>query len=159
MLLNITWLVAGYFLLRKPAGHLSVLWYALFRWGAFWLLLGTVFEAYEGGIRKDSATYSYFFLTSGLAFMTLIFFSVWFDALRLCRVLKYLTQCGQNPMVAYVAGTFVIFPLLSLIGLMPFINQLAAISPWYGLLKGLIITGGMMAVTVFTVRMKWFWKT
>lgn len=159
LLLNIMWLIAGYLFLRKSSDGLGKLWYSLFRWGAFWLLLGTIFEAYEGGIRKDSATYSYFFLTSGLAAMTLIFFSVWFESLQLSRVLKYVTRCGQNPMVAYVAGTFVVFPILSIVGLMPLINQLAAVSPWYGLLKGLIITGGMVAVTVFTVRMKWFWKT
>jgi hypothetical protein len=62
-------------------------------------------------------------------------------------------------MVAYVAGGFVVFPLLAIFGLMPYINDLYKITPWLGIVKGLIITSGMMAVTVFTVRKKWFWKT
>ena len=42
--------------------------------GTFLLLLGLFFEAYEGGIRKDASTYSYYFVTSGLAFFTLLCF-------------------------------------------------------------------------------------
>jgi len=61
--------------------------------------------------------------------------------------------------LAFVAGTFLVVPVLALVGLMPHINKLYEISSWLGIAKGLIITGGMMAVTVFTVRKKWFWKT
>jgi len=86
-------------------------------------------------------------------------FSVIDDYFGKGKYFRYLAECGQNPMVAYVAGTFLVVPLLVFTGLMPHINRLHEITPWFGLLKGIIITGGMMAVTVFTVRKKMFWKT
>ncbi|MFZ4583101.1 MAG: DUF5009 domain-containing protein, partial [Paludibacter sp.] len=159
LLLNIVFGSAAYFLLRKPKHSLSRLYFRLFQWGIFWLLLGTVFEAFEGGIRKDHATMSYFFVTAGLAIFTLIFFSVIMDYFGNKRLFRYVAEIGQNPMLAYVAGTFLVVPVLALVGLMPHINKLYEISPWLGIAKGLIITAGMMAVTVLTVRRKWFWKT
>ena len=49
-------------------------WRKLFVAGAYLLMLGLFFEAYEGGIRKDDSTYSYYFVTAGLAFMAMIAF-------------------------------------------------------------------------------------
>ncbi len=40
--------------------------YGIFQWGVSWLLLGLVFKPYEGGIKKDHATVSYYFLITGL---------------------------------------------------------------------------------------------
>lgn len=102
---------------------------------------------------------SYFFVTTGLAIFTLIFFSVVMDYFSKKRIFRYVAEIGQNPMLAYVAGTFLVVPVLALVGLMPHINKLYEISPWLWIAKGLIINGVMMAVTVFTVRKKWFWKT
>lgn len=157
--MNISLGIVAYLLLRNPKHSLSRLYFRLFQWGIFWLLLGTVFEAFEGGIRKDHATMSYFFVTSGLAIFTLIFFSVVIDYFKNKKIFRYISEIGQNPMLAYVAGTFLVVPFLALIGLLPQINKLYEISPWMGIVKGLIITGSMIAVTVFTVRRKWFWKT
>jgi len=159
LILNIAFSIAGYILLRKPIHSLSRLYFSLYKWGIFWLMLGTAFEAFEGGIRKDSATMSYFFVTSGLAIFTLLFFSFVIDYFGNKKLFRYISECGQNPMVAYVAGTFFVVPILVFTGLMPHINTLHEITPWFGILKGVIITFGMMAVTVFTVRRKWFWKT
>jgi predicted acyltransferase len=159
LVLNIVYGILLYFLLRNPKNALSRLYYSLLQWAIAWLLLGTVFETFEGGIRKDDATMSYFFVTAGLAIFTLIFFSIIMDYFGNKKIFRYLTESGQNPMVAYVAGTFLVIPIFAFVGLLPHINKLYEITPWFGLLKGLIITGGMMAVTVFTVRRKWFWKT
>jgi len=159
LVLNVVFGIMLYYLLRNPKNSLSRLYYSLLQWGISWLLLGNVFEAFEGGIRKDYATMSYFFFTAGLAIFTLIFFSIVIDYFGNKKIFRYVTESGQNPMVAYVAGSFVVFPLLALCGIMPWINNLYEITPWLGIVKGLIITSGMMAVTVFTVRRKWFWKT
>ena len=159
LVLNVVFGIMLYFLLRNPKNSLSRLYYSLFQWGITWLLLGNVFEAFEGGIRKDHATMSYFFVTAGLAIFSLIFFSIVIDYFGNKKIFRYVAESGQNPMVAYVAGGFVVFPLLAIFGLMPYINDLYKITPWLGIVKGLIITSGMMAVTVFTVRKKWFWKT
>ncbi len=159
IVLNVLFGFTGYFLLRAPKHSLTRLYYSLYQWGISWLLLGNVFEAFEGGIRKDHATMSYFFVTAGLAIFTLLFFSIIIDFFGNKKLFRYIVESGQNPMVAYVAGSFVVFPLLAIFGLMPFINELYEITPWLGLVKGLIITSGMMAITVLTVRKKWFWKT
>lgn len=156
---NLLMCASGYWLLNKPATSLSRFYRSIYNWGVFWLLLGTAFEAFEGGVRKDNATMSYFFITTGLAVMALLFFSVVIDYFGNKRIFRYIIESGQNPMVAYVAGTFVVLPLLIFSQLMPFINQLHEVTPWFGLFKGLIITSGTVAITVFTVRKKWFWKT
>ena len=159
IVLNLAMGISGYFLFRSPKHSLSRLYFNLFQWGIFWLLLGNVFEAFEGGICKDIATMSYFFISTGLAIFTLIFFSIIIDYFSNNKLFRYIIESGQNPMVAYVAGSFVVLPILVFTGLMPYINQLYEITPWLGIVKGLIITSGMMAITVFTVRKKWFWKT
>lgn len=149
----------GLLLLRSNASGQTKKYHELFSWGTGWLLFGLIVEAHEGGIRKDHATLSYFFVTSGLAIFTYLFFSILTDYFGKGKLVRYITDCGKNPMVAYVAGSFVMVPLLSVTQLMPLINQLPGIHPWLGLVKGIVITGGMMALTVFTVRKKWFWKT
>ena len=159
VLLNLAFGLAVYYLLRKPTHILTRLYFQLYQWGICWLLLGTAFEAFEGGIRKDHATMSYFFVTSGLAIFTLMFFSIVMDYFDNKRLFRYIAEIGQNPMLAYVAGTFLVVPVLALVGLMPHINQLYELSSWLGIAKGMIITSGMIAVTVVTVRRKWFWKT
>ena len=159
LMLNLGLGLIGYFLFRQPKHSLGRLYFSLYQWGLSWLWLGIVFEAFEGGIRKDHATISYFFVTVGLAIFTLIFFSIVMDYFRNNKLFRYIVESGQNPMVAYVAGTFVVLPILVFTGLMPPINKLYEITSWFGILKGLILTGGMMAITVFTVRKKWFWKT
>ncbi|NDP22717.1 MAG: DUF5009 domain-containing protein [Paludibacter sp.] len=159
LIINLLFGTIGLFLLREPKHSLSRLYYKLFQWGITWLLLGNVFEAFEGGIRKDHATMSYFFVIVGLAIFTLIFFSIVIDYFDNKRPFLYIVESGQNPMVAYVAGSFVVFPILAIMGVMPWLNDLYQITPWFGFVKGVIITSGMMAITVFTVRKKWFWKT
>lgn len=159
IVLNILYGISLYYLLRNPSHSICRLYYGLFQWGVAWLLLGNVFEAFEGGIRKDHATMSYFFVTAGLAIFTLIFFSIVIDYFENKKIFRAVTEIGQNPMAAYVAGTFFVVPVLTFTGLMPYINKIYEITPWFGLVKGLIITGGMIVVTVVTVRKKLFWKT
>lgn len=151
-------LIFGLVILRKGSGSYTQLWKKLFESGAYLLLLGLFFEAYEGGIRKDHSTYSYYFVTSGLAFMSLIFFSVVCDFFQKSRFFRFLVMSGQNPMIAYVASAMLIMPLLSLLGiadLLAFFNS----NPWLGFLKGLMITTLVTLVTMFFTRIKWFWRT
>ncbi|MCS2194179.1 hypothetical protein NXW20_00280 [Bacteroides faecis] len=79
-------------------------WYRLFKAGAYLVLLGLAFEAYEGGIRKDPSTYSYYFLSAGLAFMAMIAFSIMCDIYSWRRLTRPLEYAGQNPMIAYVSA-------------------------------------------------------
>lgn len=126
--------------------------------GTYLLLLGLFFEAYQGGIKKDSSTYSYYFVTSGLAFFALLFFSVIAKRKYLSAVSTYLSYNGKNPMVAYIAGNLLLLPLLSLTNTKQFwdaMNQNALM----GFAKGVIFTGIVSLITIFFVKRKWFWKT
>jgi len=58
---------AGWWLMSKPANDIERLFHKLFNWAIYWLVLGLIFEPYEGGIKKDRATMSYYFVSAGCA--------------------------------------------------------------------------------------------
>lgn len=151
-------LVIGGVVLREQSTSYGKLWNRLFLTGAVFLLLGLFFEAYEGGIRKDSSTYSYYFVTSGLAFMALIVFSVLCDYFNCRKSTSFLVMAGQNPMIAYVAPSMVVLPILKILNLMPFLNAFGA-NAWLGFLRGLVITALVTLLTMFFTKIKWFWRT
>ena len=149
---------AGAWLLRQPGTDVERLYQQLFRWGTYWLVLGLIFEPYEGGIRKDHATLSYYFVTAGLAHCVLIGFSIIIDRFRHRRWLQLLIDNGQNPMIAYAGINNFITPVLALTLVLNWSADHAT-TPWLGLLRGLTITL-LMAVTVsFLTRRKIFWRT
>ena len=151
-------LVFGMLLLRKSTGDYERLWKKLFYTGGYLLLLGLFFEAFEGRIRKDHSTYSYYFVTSGLAFMALLFFNILCDYYPCRRALKFLIMAGQNPMIAYVATSLVVMPLLGLLGMTPYLELLDG-NAWLGFLKGVVLTVLSAGVAVLFTRIRWFWKT
>lgn len=145
------------FYLLKRAHALQGKLYKFAQAGFYLLLLGLFFEAYEGGIKKDFSTYSYYFVTTGLSFFMLIAFY----GLQLTKVGSYIVHYlginGRNPMVAYVAGNLLLIPLLHLTGGMEYLDRLSG--TWTGFMRGIIFTGIISLITVFFVQRKWFWKT
>ena len=135
----------------------SIYWGKLFRAGAYLLLLGLFFEAFEGGIRKDHSTYSYYFVTSGLGFIAMISFSILCDMYRVAW-LKPLEMAGQNPMIAYVATNVAIMPLLHVVGLADWLNYLGG-TPFLGFMRGAVLTSLAILLAMFFTRIKWFWRT
>lgn len=126
--------------------------------GTYLLLLGLLLESYEGGIKKDPSTYSYYLVTSGLAFFSLVAFTVMFKRSYTSGVSTYLALNGKNPMVAYVAGNLLLLPVLQLTHTKPYwdaMNQNAIM----GFLKGVVFTGVVSLITIFFVKRKWFWKS
>ena len=149
---------AGWWLLSRPRNVTEQLYRDLFQWAIYWLVLGLTFEPYEGGIKKDRATLSYYFVTSGLALCVFIAFSLIIDVFRRRRWLQLLIDNGQNPMIAYAGINNFITPILALTGGAAALSQFA-ITPWRGFTKGLIITL-LMALTVSVLtRRKIFWRT
>lgn len=151
-------LIVLYKLLQKSTTGFELLWKKLFIAGAYCLMLGLFFEAYQGGIRKDDSTYSYYFVTSGLAFFGVLFFSIVFDYYKHTKATQFLILSGQNPMIAYVANALVVMPLLTLITLTDYFeifNQ----GPFMGVLKGVLLTALSVGITVFFSKIKWFWRT
>lgn len=158
LLTSIFLLLAGILALHKEDGYNRKLWRNLFLAGAYLLILGLCFEAYEGGIKKDPPSYSYYFVTSGLAFMALLAFNIICDFYGCIRSTKFLVMSGQNPMIAYVAGDLLIMPVAGLLGITPLLHYFNT-NVALGFLRGVILTGIAVLVTLFFTRIKWFWRT
>ena len=137
---------------------IALLWKKLFNAGAYLLLLGLCFEPFQEGIKKDPATFSYFFVTSGLAFMGLLFLSIVCDYFRCVRSTRFLVMSGQNPMIAYVVGDLFILPLANIIGIAPLLSYFHQ-NAGLGFLQGVILTGLSVSATMFFTKIKWFWRT
>ncbi|MGE5497539.1 MAG: DUF5009 domain-containing protein, partial [Syntrophothermus sp.] len=149
---------AGWYLLKKDENETERLYKSLFNWASYWLLLGICFEAFEGGIKKDKSTLSYYFVTSGLAVCAYIVFSVLTDIFRKNKYLSLLTGSGQNPMIAYIGGSNLIMPLLAITSAGSILNYML-INPWLGFIKGVIFTF-LVALTAWIFsRKNHFWRT
>ncbi len=151
-------LILNYYLMKNPFTKTEKLFKELFIWAIYWIVLGLFFEPYEGGIKKDKATLSYYFITSGLAICTIIFFSIIIDVFKKQKWVQLLIDNGQNPMIAYAGVNNFIIPVLSITGLMSLLNTMA-ITPWLGFLKGLIITFLLALFVSLCTRLKIFWRT
>ena len=149
---------AGWRLLQKPLNETERLFQKLFHWAIYWLALGLVFEPWEGGIKKDHPTLSYYFVTSGLAICTLIGFSILIDVFQQKRWLRLLIDNGQNPMIGYAGINNFITPVLALTGGAALLTQFAT-TPWRGFCKGAIIILLMALAVSFLTRNKIFWRT
>lgn len=149
--------------LISAAARMTGLWRPLLQKltdaGAFLLLLGLMIEAFQGGIRKDDPTYSYYFATSGMAFYCLTALYIICDIYNLKRLTAPLTMAGKNPMIAYVATSLLIMPVLDLAGIGDKYIGFWASDPWLGLARGIILTILATAVAMFFTKIKWFWRT
>ena len=125
--------------------------------GFLLMLIGIALDPVDGGITKDHCNLSYLFTTSGMAALTVAFF--------LLLEFKWniqdagLTGCGQNPMMAYTVTSFLTTPLLSLVGIAPWLNTICIGSPFWGIMRGLIYTLLMVLITTFFTKKKLFWRS
>jgi len=115
-------------------------------------------EPYEGGIKKDKATMSYYFVTTGLALGVLILFTILVDVFKARRSIQLLIDNGQNPMIAYAGINNFIIPVLALTGVGTLVDRMV-VTPWLGFLKGLIITLLLALCVSLCTRKKIFWRT
>lgn len=150
---------AGWALFSNPSNSSERLLRSLYQWGACWLILGLIFEPYEGGIKKDGATMSYYFVTDGLAIFMLIAFTIIIDIKRHSKWFAALViENGQNPMIAYVGGAHLLMPIMVLTGIATLIEPVskgAAAGTIVAVIQTLIIA---LVVCVFT-KCKIFWRT
>jgi predicted acyltransferase len=148
----------GAWLLSKPSNQTESLYKGLFQWAAYWLVLGLVLEPYEGGIKKDHATLSYYFVSSGLAICAFIALSILMDGFRRQRWLRLLLDNGQNPMIAYAGINNFTIPVLQLVGAVSLMDHFAT-SPWRGFCKGAVITLFTAVTVSLLTRLKILWRT
>ncbi|MBR5465342.1 MAG: DUF5009 domain-containing protein [Alistipes sp.] len=130
---------------------------ALFVLGMVLLLIGLVAEPLEGGIKKDHATISYFFVTGGLASFVLVA-SLALE-LRFGIRFRALEACGANPMFAYTASGYLITPIATLTSLSVLIERFATLTPWCGFWRGVLFAILVIAVTYPFTRKNYYWKS
>lgn len=120
------------------------------------LIVGSLLEPFEGGIKKDPNTLSYLFSTAGLGTLLLAGFCAW----ERCRSgvigLKPMAVVGINPMVAYLAISS-LFPPLWHFTIGPWMNSITP-GPGLGMLNAtvqIVLFGLIIAVfTRFKIMMK-----
>lgn len=144
----------GSFLVQKEGDRFDNLAAYLFRVGVPLLMIGLFAEPVGGGIRKDSPTFSYFFVTPGLASWCLASLSVFGRSIS-GPVWRLFRDTGANPIMAYVVVTNLTWGVVGLTGLEDLVYG-ATKEPWqltgYALLKTLFVAG----VTAWFSRRKVF---
>lgn len=130
---------------------------ALFALGVVLLLIGLVAEPLEGGIKKDHATISFFFVTGGLASFVLV--AALALELRFGIRFRALEACGANPMFAYTASGYLITPIATLTSLSVLIERFAALTPWCGFWRGVLFALMVIVVTYPFTRKNYYWKS
>ena len=130
----------------------------LLAFGLYWLFLGLIFEPFEGGIKKDHSTLSFYFVTTGLAVLMLLSLTIWLDQLNRHKAWSLLVDAGQNPMIAYVGIANAIWPVLYLTRLQDLLLA-ATPTPWLGFIRGVVLTVVLALLTQFFTRHRLVWRT
>jgi predicted acyltransferase len=140
------------YLFKNAASQQEQLLKKIFLWGFYFLILGLAFEPFEGGIKKDHATISYYFVSTAMSIFLLIAFHLIIESLGKRKYLNLLIANGQNPMIAYAGISNLIPPILALTYIGELLNYMV-ISPWLGFVKGLLVTLALaVMVAQFTKR-------
>ena len=130
---------------------------ALGYFGFAFMLIGIIFDPIDGGITKDHCNLAYLLTTTGMTALT--------GAFVLALELKWdikgrgLSGCGQNPMLAYGVTNFFTGPILAMIGVGVWLDTMSLGSPFWGVVRGLVYTLLMVAVTCFFTNKKLFWRS
>ena len=147
-------LAIAFFLLTYKRRNIMT-WMGYF--GFAFMLVGIIFDPIDGGITKDHCNLSYMLTTTGMTALT--------GAFVLALELKWqikgrgLSGCGQNPMLAYAVTNFVTGPILAMIGVGAWLDTISLGSPFWGVIRGLVYTLLMVAITCFFTNKKLFWRS
>ena len=130
---------------------------ALGYFGFAFMLVGIIFDPIDGGITKDYCNLAYLLTTTGMTALTGTFVL----ALELKWNIKGrgLSGCGQNPMLAYCVTNFFTGPILAMLGIGAWLDAISLGSPFWGMIRGLVYTLLMVAVTCFFTKKKLFWRS
>ena len=156
IIINVYLAIVLFFLCRKSG--LNGVHQNFIYLGIFLLILGLFFEPYEGGIKKDPSTYSYYFVCSGMAFLVIFSFMLLEAGGYLKGGFKFMSKVGQNPMIAYTAGNLFLMPLLRISNTEVAFNLLNQ-TAWGGFARGVIFTGIVALIAFLFTKIRIFWKT
>lgn len=146
-------------ILSRPVGVEQYVKLQLIMLGFFLLIIGYFLDPFQGGVKKDHATLSYFFITSGLATLWILAFHHFYPSLWIAKILKPIEYLGQNALMAYLMAGFLIVPIMNLTHLSDFFiapspDKIAV----FGIAKAVVITASVIGLTVFLSRKQIFWK-
>jgi len=133
--------------------------YPLIVLAAILLIVGILFDPYEGGIKKVPATFSYCFTMGGACIILLMFFHYICQKLPGSFFVRTFSGAGANPLMSYVIfGSFVmpVLKLTFLIGL----YQAAYPSgqPWIGVLRAFVVVLFAMYLVSIMSRKGIYWR-
>lgn len=154
VLLSLVWAVLAFWLVRKPHNASDRLLQHFLHWGSYWIGLGLAWEPFQGGIKKDPATFSYLFVTTGISILLLATLTV---VVQRGRKLQLFVETGRNPLVGYSAYLNFILPILTLTGVRNLINAVTA-SPLRGTIRAVLLTLLVAWLVRGFNRLGWFWK-
>ncbi|NBY25032.1 MAG: DUF5009 domain-containing protein [Chitinophagaceae bacterium] len=126
--------------------------------GIFLLFIGLLLEPYEGGIKKDPSTFSYYFVTAGYGCWGVLLLLDFANYKLFNVVTTFFAALGKNPLVAYATGSLLILPLLSILGWRSAWDGWAT-TPWLGFFKGIIFTLLVSGITILFNRFKLYWRS
>ncbi len=156
--ISVILLIVSYRLLKNPSHPLEELLNQMYHWGMYGLILGLAFEPYQGGIKKDPTTMSYFFITLAIAIFLFMILTILIDSFHQTFWFQLFIDTGKNPMIGYLAFANLLWPILELNGWSLQIEALTN-TPFLGFLRGLSYTIIIALFVSLCTRLKLFWKT
>lgn len=125
----------------------------IFYVGIFILFSGLLMEPFQGGVKKDPSTLSYFFISSGLAFI-LVYAFMYMNTSKLEIYMRPIKTIGKNALMAYFIAGFLIIPLFNLSGFTVFFGH----ETLFLIIKALLVTFLSGVVVHFLTNKGFFWK-
>jgi len=158
LILVVFLLSSNYFFLNRQAKNFRRLLIIFQTTGLVLVMLGFFTDPLQNGIKKDPATLSYFLATAGAAFLVLIPIITLVDWLGKKKWISLITRSGQNPMIAYLAGSNLIIPVLT-ISQVSRLFDLSIHRVFFDMLEAVIITILVAGVSSFFTNRKIYWKS
>src|SRR5690606_8102991 len=150
----------AFFLFFKKCNQGQFAFYkTLVSWGFALASVALFFEPLDGGIKKDPSSFSYWFLTSGLAFIFYIVCDYLTKNFPNNPIISAIVKNGQNPMIAYCVSAFCITPILGLLHILPIFETWSAQSPYLGLIRTVVYVLLVISITQYATDKKWFWRS
>lgn len=145
--------ISYFFYKQKMKREIDLLSNKLFYSGIFILFCGLLMEPFQGGVKKDPSTLSYFFISGGIAILWVqSFLGVEHDKIK--SIFNPILYLGQNALMAYFMAGFLIIPLLNIFGL----SQILGTAPIVLIIKAVLVTGFLLFLVNYLTRKGVFWK-
>mgnify|MGYP001217608478 CR=1 FL=1 len=148
--------IAGLVLLMKKAApkYLPFLYLS-----GLLILSGLWIERFEPGITKVPCSFSYCFVSGGVAILLLMWLHYICEMFPRGFLIKIFTGAGANPLMSYVAPSLFVSPLLGITFLNTLYNRANPEGyPWIGALSAFLLVLFTMWLVSLVSRKKIYWR-